>query len=166
MPYRVALEVKKLPTSAGDIRDAGSICGSGRSPGKGHDNPLQYSCLENPMKREAWWATDHGITKSQTGLKQQHAPTRCVFTLENRQNVLCSLLKDAESEFSCIVLNICILYANGLQRKTTSLDFLSSLMGTVKNIYTYMHTLVCMMAKEPISQFFIFFFQTCFLFGA
>ena len=50
------LAVKNLPADAGDIRDMGSIPGSGRSPGKGYDNPLQYSCLENPMDRGAWWA--------------------------------------------------------------------------------------------------------------
>ena len=44
--------------------DTGSIPGSGRSPGEGNDNPLQYSCLESPMGREAWWATVHGATKS------------------------------------------------------------------------------------------------------
>ena len=53
---RVTLVVKNPPANAGDLRDAGSIPGSGRSPGGGHDNPLQYSCLENPMDREAWWA--------------------------------------------------------------------------------------------------------------
>ena len=52
--------VKNLPTSAGD---EGSISGSGRSPGEGNSNPLQYSCLENSMDREAWWATVHGVTK-------------------------------------------------------------------------------------------------------
>ena len=51
--------VKNLPANAGDVRDVGLIPGSGRSPGEGHDNPLQYSCLENPMDREAWWATVH-----------------------------------------------------------------------------------------------------------
>ena len=45
---QVALVVKNLPANAGDIRDAGSIAGSGRSPGGGHGNPLQHSCLENP----------------------------------------------------------------------------------------------------------------------
>ena len=49
-----------------DVRDAGSIPGSGRSPGEGHGNPLQYSCLENPMDRGACWATAHGVTKSET----------------------------------------------------------------------------------------------------
>ena len=48
--------------------DPGLIPGSGRSPGGGHDNPLQYSCLENPMDRGAWWATVHGVSKSQAQL--------------------------------------------------------------------------------------------------
>ena len=64
--FQVALVVKNLPASSGDIRDVGSIPGSGRSPGGGHGNPLQYSCLENPRDRGAWQATDHGVTKSQT----------------------------------------------------------------------------------------------------
>ena len=50
----------------------GSIPGSGRSPGGGHGNPLQYSCLENPMDRGAWWATIHKVTKNQTQLKGQY----------------------------------------------------------------------------------------------
>ena len=50
---QVAVKVKNLPANAGDIRD-GFIPGSGRSPGEGHGNPLQYSCLENPMDRGAW----------------------------------------------------------------------------------------------------------------
>ena len=58
--------VKDLPASARDIRDMGSIPGSGRSPGGRHGNPLQYSCLENPMNRETWWATVHGVAKSWT----------------------------------------------------------------------------------------------------
>ena len=57
--------VKHSPASAGDARDMGLIPGLGRSPGVGNDNPLQYSCLENPMDREAWWATAQGVTKSQ-----------------------------------------------------------------------------------------------------
>ena len=66
---QVALMVKNLPTSAGDIRDMSSIPGSQRSPGEGHSNPLQYY-LENPMDRGAWWATVHSVTKSWTQLKQ------------------------------------------------------------------------------------------------
>ena len=58
--------VKHLPANAGDVRDAGLIPGSGRSPGEGHGNPLQYSCLEDPMDRGAWQAIVHGVTKSWT----------------------------------------------------------------------------------------------------
>ena len=54
--------------SACDAGDPGSIPGSGRSPGEGNGNPLQYSCLENPMDRGARWATVHGVAKSQTRL--------------------------------------------------------------------------------------------------
>ena len=60
------LVVKNLLTNAGDTRDTGSIPGSGRPPGRGHGNPLQYSCLESPMDRGAWWATVYGFAKSQT----------------------------------------------------------------------------------------------------
>ena len=62
----MVLVVKNLPANAGDIRDAGSIPGSGRSPGERNGNPLQYSCLENPMDRGAWQATVHSVTESDT----------------------------------------------------------------------------------------------------
>ena len=58
--------VKNPAVNVRDRRDTGSIPGLGRSPGGGHGNPLQYSCLENPMDRGAWWATVHGVSKSQT----------------------------------------------------------------------------------------------------
>ena len=61
--------------SAGDMQ--GSIPESGRSPRGGHGNPLQYSCLGNPMYREAWWSTVQGVTKSQTGLSNWTATTMC-----------------------------------------------------------------------------------------
>ena len=64
------LVVKNPPAKAGDVRNVGSVPGEGRSPGGGHVNPLQYSCLGSPMDRGAWWATVHGITKSQTRLKR------------------------------------------------------------------------------------------------
>ena len=68
----MVLVVKNPPanTNAGDPGDTGSVPGSGRSPGEGNGNPLQYSCLENPIDRGAWKATVHVVAKSLTGLKQ------------------------------------------------------------------------------------------------
>ena len=60
--------VSEVKESACNVGDLGSIPGLGRSPGEGNGNPLQYSCLENPMDRGAWWATVHGVTKSRTRL--------------------------------------------------------------------------------------------------
>ena len=62
----MVLVVKNPPTNVGDLGDMSSISGSGRSPGEGNGNSLQYSYLGNPMDRGAWWATVHGVTKSQT----------------------------------------------------------------------------------------------------
>ena len=62
--------IKESICSAGDVRDVGSIPGSGRSPGGEHANPLQYSCLENPMDRGAWGTTVHEVVKSQTGVNR------------------------------------------------------------------------------------------------
>ena len=58
----------EVKVSACNVGDPGSIPGSGRSPGEGNLNPLQYSCLENPMAGGAWWATVHGVAKNQTWL--------------------------------------------------------------------------------------------------
>ena len=60
---QVVLMVKNPPANVRGIKDVGSIPGSGRSPGEGNGNPLQYSCLKNPMDRGAWQATVHGITR-------------------------------------------------------------------------------------------------------
>ena len=64
--------------SAYNVGDPGSIPGSGGSPGEGNGNPLQYPCLENAMDRGSWWATVHGVEKSQTRLKDFTFP----FTLQ------------------------------------------------------------------------------------
>ena len=66
----MALVVKNLPVSAGDSRDVGLIPGSGRSSAEGSGNPLQYSCLENPMDRGAWRAIVHSVAKCRTRLKR------------------------------------------------------------------------------------------------
>ena len=65
--------VKNPPTICADAGDPDLIPGSGRSPGEGNGNPLQYSCLGNPMERRAWWTTVHGVTKAQTPLSE-HVP--------------------------------------------------------------------------------------------
>ena len=75
---QVVLVVKNLPANVGDIRDADLIPGSGRSPGRGHGNPLQYSCLGNPIDRGAWQATVHGVANSWTRLIHPHG--RIIFT--------------------------------------------------------------------------------------
>ena len=80
--------VKKLPANVGDMRGADSIPGSGRSPRGGHGSTLQYSCLENLMDRGAWQATVHGVTKSQTWLKQLSTHIRAQI-LYNVLPVLC-----------------------------------------------------------------------------
>ena len=70
MGFQGGVSVKNPPANSGDIRDKGSISGSGRSPRGGHGNPLQYSCLENPMDRGVWRATVHKVAKSWTRLKR------------------------------------------------------------------------------------------------
>ena len=62
----MALVLKNLSASAGDVRDVGSIPGLGRSPGGEHGNPLQYSCPENLTEREAWQATVHSVAENRT----------------------------------------------------------------------------------------------------
>ena len=89
---QAALVVKNLPANAGDTWVAGLILRSGRSPGQGHGNPLQYSCLENPTDRGAWWVTVHRVAKSWTRLKQLglHACTYFILHLfpENSEEAL------------------------------------------------------------------------------
>ena len=63
---QVAPVVRNSPANAAGVRDSGLIPGSGRSPGGGHGNPLQYSCLENLMDRGAWWATVHRLSELDT----------------------------------------------------------------------------------------------------
>ena len=63
--HRTSPDGSVVKNVAADIGDPGLILGSGRSPGEGNGHPLQYSCLENPMDRGAWWALVHGVTKNQ-----------------------------------------------------------------------------------------------------
>ena len=74
---QVALVIKNLSASAADAGDSGLIPGSERSPGAGHGNPRQYSWLENPRDREAWWATVGGVTKYWTWLQRLTGTRAC-----------------------------------------------------------------------------------------
>ena len=85
---QVALGIKNLPANTGDGSKAGSVPGSGRSPGGGHGDPLQYSCLENPTDKGAWWFAVHRVTKSWTRLTMHIKQT----TKENAQGILLSAL--------------------------------------------------------------------------
>ena len=75
--FQVVLVVKNLPANAGDIRDVGLILELGRSPGRGHGNLLQYSCLEDPLDRGAWRATVYRVAKSWTQLEQHGTHIYC-----------------------------------------------------------------------------------------
>ena len=83
---QVALVVRNSPANAGNKTDSGFNPALGRSPGEGNGNPLQHSCLGNPMDRGAWWATDHGVPKSQRQLS-----TRAIqFWVKIQENVTLS----------------------------------------------------------------------------
>ena len=88
------LSSKESACNAGEAGDVGSIHGLERSPGGGHSNPLQYSCLENPMDRGAWQATVHRVAKSQTQLKRLsvHACTSQFCFSVAHGNAMCDYL--------------------------------------------------------------------------
>ena len=113
----MALVVKNLPTSAGEIRDLASNPELGRSPGGGHGNPLQYSCLENPMDREAWWATVHGVTQRQTRLKRlvMHP---CTYSTRNSTQYVVIDRDGKEDEKECV--GVCIYISNHIYIYTES----------------------------------------------
>ena len=91
----VALVVKNLPANAGDVREAGSVPGWGRSPGGGNGNPLLYSCLENPIDRGAWLATVQSVINSQTQLKRLSTQdSRSFSSITRKKNVLLHMVTD------------------------------------------------------------------------
>ena len=108
---QVALVVKNPPDSAGDIRDSGSIPGLGGSPGRGPGKTLQYSCLENPLDRGAWWATVHRVSKSRTGLKRLSTHTRAISPLD------CEHIKDNSHWLLCLYSpKVCAGHTVGFQQ--------------------------------------------------
>ena len=102
---QVVLVVKNLPANAGDIRTKGSTPGLRRSPGGGHGNPLQYSCLENPMDGGAWQPTVCGLKKSRTWLKwlSRHAFT-LIITIFTMSRTLLNIFLVA-----CVIPSIALL---------------------------------------------------------
>ena len=103
---QVALLVENPPANAGDVKDMGSIPGSGRSPGEGNGNPLQYSCLENPMDRGAWRATIHRVAMSRTRLKRLNTWHACTLWV-------CSPLILTTAPWTGIILSIFYLENRG-----------------------------------------------------
>ena len=89
--------VKNPPANEGDV---GSIPGSGRSPGEGNGNPLQYSWLENPMDRVAWWATVQRVAKSQTQVKWLHMHTHVLFYSQGLNPTIIVQNRDKKTFFS------------------------------------------------------------------
>ena len=109
--------VKNLSVNAEDAGDAGSIPGLGRSPGGGHGNPLQCSCLENPMDRETWWATVHGVAKNRTRLKRHthiQESAAPLFLIQQQLREGRKPLEKEERSFHCLFTGLWISALNWL----------------------------------------------------
>ena len=120
---QVALVIKNLSANEGDIKDAGLIPGLGRSPGGGYSNPLQISCLENPMDRGAWQHTVHGVSKCWTWLKQlsMHAHRFSEHSTQSnpKKNIRGMSI---EGHFTRNLTNICQNLSTWLRTKTEKLS--------------------------------------------
>ena len=141
MGFQVVLVVKILPVNSGDITDADLIPGSGRSLGKGHGNPPQYSCLENPMDRGTWSVTIHRVIKSWTQLKRlsMHAHMHNIWLckkscLSHLRRFICWSLtlvlwtkKNVSSGFKEILLIIATMRISPCVSGKTQVEFSSSL---------------------------------------
>ena len=127
--FQVPLVVKNLPASAGDVRDMGSIAGSGSFHGEGHGSPLQYSCLENPRDGGAWWAAICGVAQSRTRLKRlsssskQHVTAAAAKSLQSRPTLL-PLTKEGEP------MTFVTLYPNSQSAPLTNPDLILSVDGS------------------------------------
>ena len=125
------------PADAGDIRSLGLIPGLGRSPGGGNGNPIQYSCLENPMGRRAWWVTVHGVAKSRTGLERLSASTPYCLLQERATSSLMLFVYPAHMSLVMLILLslfICVhvfLYLLILSSLETSYKLFANTCGLV-----------------------------------
>ena len=141
------LLVKNLPANAGDVKEAGLITGSRRSLGGGHDNPLQYSCLNNPVDRGVCWATVHGVTKSPTQLKQLSTHPRVHFSLFWRTVLLgIRFLVD-----KCLNFSICIYWPTvfWLTKLYIYVRLCQALVATCRTFSCGMWDLVPWLRMEP-----------------
>ena len=117
--------VKSLPASVGDIRDSGSIPWSGRSPGGGRGNQLQYSCLKNTMDKGAWWATVHGVAKS----VKQLCTYACISELTWLETMVLFLI------FWCLCGWLIMLTLNIFQAKIIATIFSNAELWDLSHVY-------------------------------
>ena len=106
----------EVKASASNVGDPGSVPGSGRSPGEGNGNPLQYSCLENPMDGEAWWAIVHGVAKSRTRLSDFTIHYSLYINILTRKLIK---LWDSEKPTIIVCIGICL---KGTESSTKRVD--------------------------------------------
>ena len=102
---QAVLAIKNPPTSAGDMRDTGSVPGWGRSPGGGNGTPRQHSCLENPVDRGAWWATVHGWGHEELDTTKRLAHTQTIalrFTVFSKTDLYGDNFQRSQSSFECM----------------------------------------------------------------
>ena len=141
--------VKNLPASTGDIRDRGSIPGSGRSPERGYGNPLQYSCLENAMDRGAWLATIHRVTRS---MLSTHASFRNTGLNPLNQNSWAGTLMSA-----CLITTADVYHEHPNLRTvffTTQIQLRNNLISLKRNIMTSMvYCFAWMVIQQNAPQF-------------
>ena len=153
---QLVLVLKNPPASAGDIKDMGVILGLGRSLGGGHGNPLQYSCLENPMDRGAWWATIHRVTKSQTQLKwlSTHACTRADVQIQRKTG--------KENKISGIHFSFCVYLSFGfilivsMEGSTPGLLVHSLQYGTLPPSRCLLQLVTCLSTSSVLFVFCLF----------
>ena len=127
--------LKNLAANVGDVRDLSLVPGLGRSLGEGNGNPVQYSCLENPMDIGAWWSTVYGVAKSRTQLSTEHTHTSVL------QLVSCTA--DQKTAFLFLrMMRFCRSRPNGLSDRTCKASETCSISGLNLNLDKIM-TILC-----------------------
>ena len=124
--FNMALVIKNPPANAGDIREVGSIPESGRSAKEGKGNPLQYSCLENPMDRGVWWAAVHEVAQSRTRLKQVSSSSGCSYILILQFLFLYKMMSVMNRSFYFLLNNVTYIKASMFVPQLISVSHLIS----------------------------------------